>query len=186
MARRALLPLLLALACSRSPQPAPEPARTAAGVPAAAPQVAPAAPAPAPAPPPEVAVKEAVEVPPGAPTTASPLAVDAETVVDPGSTFRVVLAGSCRDARLMLLDASGAAVPAAETAEIGITTTLVVSPAAALTPGSRYQLRLDGATGRELHLGDRAYPPVRYALRAAGEQPPPAPKAPPRRRGKRR
>jgi hypothetical protein len=179
LARRALPLLALAAlvggaACSRSPQSvpaaAPEPSGTAATAPDAPPPTTPTPAAP------ERAVQEAVEVPPGEDATTAPLSADAETVVDPASSFRVVLAGTCRDARLLLLDAAGVALPASERAEVGATTVLRLIPTAPLVPGSRYQLRLDGALGRELHLGDHAYPPSRFALRAAGDPPPPAPK----------
>lgn len=172
--------LLACAACARKPEPAP----------AAAP-AAPPAPEPAPAPPPpppaapERAVKEALAVPPGEGATAAPLSPDGETVVDPASSFRVVLAGTCRDARLLLLDGSGAALPAGERAEVGDTTVLSLTPGAPLLPGSRYQLRLDGAVGRELHLSDHAYPPSRYALRAAGDPPPPPPRAVPKKKRRR-
>lgn len=184
--RLALLVLACA-ACSRSssqpsPAPAAEPAPVA--VPAESPGLAGAAAVEPP--PPEAAVREATEVPPGDGASAVPLSPDRETVVDPASRFRVVLAGMSRDGRLLLLDAAGAAVPAVESSEVGATTVLTLAPSAALTPGSRYQLRVDGAIGRELHLGERGYPPCRYTLRAAGDPAPPAAKAPHKKRGHRR
>jgi hypothetical protein len=197
LARRALVWPLLLLGCSRSSPPAaadssstgPTEVVAAAPAPGAAPTPAPT-PEPAqvatPAPEaPAAAVKEASELPPGDGSSPTPLSPDGETVVDPASRFRVVLAGASRDARLLLLDATGAAVPASEATEVGAATTLTLAPSTALTPGSRYQLRLDGAVGRELHLGDKGYPPSRYALRAAGEPPPSQAKAAPKRKRRR-
>lgn len=147
LGRRALLPLALLLA---------------------APSAHPESPAPA-------AIREAIALLP-AEATAS-LAAASETVIDPDATFRVVLAGTCQDGRLLLLDASGAAVPSAESREVGPATVLTLTPAAALVPGSRYQLRLDGVLGRELHVGTQAVAPARWELRVAGDPPPPPPKA---------
>src|SRR5690242_2656841 len=114
--RRALVPLTLLLACNRTPAPAPEPA----------PPAVEADPAPPPAPPPPApataAVREVVALQPG--DTIATLAAEGETEVDPSATFRVVLVGPSRDARLALHDAADAAVPAAATAEIGETTLL--------------------------------------------------------------
>ncbi len=180
--RRALLPLALLLGCDGSPRAEKPAAPAAPAVEAHGDPVPPPPPPPAP----ERAVKEAFEIPPGDPATPAPLAPEGETVVDPGARFRVALAGACRDARLLLFDGTGAAVPSTETAEVGPSTVRTLTPAAALTPGSRYQLRLDGAAGRELHLADRAYPPARYTLRAAGDPPPPAPKATPKKKRSRR
>lgn len=148
-ARRALLPLALLLAapCARA-----EPATAAPGA----------------------AIREAIALLPGESTAA--LAGAAETVIDPDATFRIVLAGACQDARLLLLDASGAAVPGAETRDVGASTVLTLTPAAALVPAGRYQLRLDGVLGRELHVGTQAIAPARWELRVAGDPPPPPPK----------
>jgi hypothetical protein len=168
--RRALLSLGLLLACEVSPKPeAPPPAPPA---PAAAEPEPPGVPATPP--PPEAAVtviREAVALLPGDVTTS--LGAESEPLIDPAATFRLVLAGACKDARLLLLDASGAAVPSSASVEVGETTVLTLSPAGGLTPGSRYLLRLDGVAERNLHLGDRAYTPATYPVRAAGEAPPP-------------
>lgn len=180
--------VLAAASCSRTPEQAPPaPPASVAATPsqeAAAPTGPAVDPVPPAAPPaaPEAAVKEASELPPGDGASPTPLSPDGETVVDPASRFRVVLAGASRDARLLLLDAAGAAVPASEAAEVGAATILTLAPSTALTPGSRYSLRLDGAVGRELHLGDKGYPPTRYALRAAGDPPPPPTRASPKKR----
>lgn len=128
------------------------------------------------------AIREAVALLPGEAT--APLTASAETLIDPDATFRVVLAGSCRDARLLLLDAVGQAVPGAETREVGAATVLTLTPAAALVPAGRYQLRLDGVFGREIHLGDQTVAPARWELRVAGDPPPP-PKAIRKKRGRR-
>lgn len=144
VARRALLPLALLLAA-----PAARAETTASAA----------------------AIREAIALLPGEATAA--LAATAETLVDPDATFRVVLAGACEDARLLLLDGSGAAVPGAETREVGPATILTLTPAAALVPAGRYQLRLDGVVGRELHVGTQAVAPARWQLRVAGDPPPP-------------
>ncbi len=181
MRHRPLLALALLLACNRQPPPPAEPAPEPAAAPAVTPALepAPAAP-PAPAPASSV-VREAAALQPGDTTAA--LTPDGVTAVDPSATFRVVLAGACRDARLALHDAADAAVPATAGVEIGETTVLTLSPAAPLLPGSRYQLRLDGAVARELHMGDRSFTPAVYALQATGEPPPARP--PPRKRSRR-
>src|SRR5512140_2835403 len=110
-----------------------------------------------------------------------PLAAEGETVVEPDARFRVELREASHDARLLLLNAADAAVPSTASHEIGDLTHLTLSPTEPLVPGSRYTLRLDGAVGRELHAGDRAYLPGLYPLRVAGEPPPPPP---PRKKGK--
>lgn len=149
LARRALLPLALLLA---APDARPEPGAAA----------------------PTAPIREAIALLPGEATAA--LAGTAETLIDPDATFRVVLAGSCQDARLLLLDGSGVAVPGAETREVGAATVLTLTPAAALVPAGRYQLRLDGVFGRELHVGTQVVAPARWELRVAGDPPPPPPK----------
>ena len=159
LARRALLPLALLVA---APAARPEPAaRPAAG---------------------STPIQEAIAILPGEAT--APLAAAAETLVDPDATFRVVLAGSCQDARLLLLDAAGAAVPGAETRDVGPATVLTLTPAAALVPAGRYQLRLDGVVGRELHVGTQAVAPARWELKVAGDPPPP-PARPAKKKGRR-
>jgi hypothetical protein len=126
-------------------------------------------------------VREAMAVQPGDAVAA--LTLEGRTAVDPTSTFRVVLAGRSEDARLALHDASDAAVASSGGIEIGETTVLTLSPSAPLVPGSRYQLRLDGAVTRELHMGGRSFTPAIYAIDVTGEPPPARP--PPRRRSRR-
>jgi len=180
MLRRSLLPLALLLACNRPPPPPPEPAPAPPAEPA---------PEPVPSPPPEppqpapasTLVREATALQPG--DTAAALTPDGQTAIDPSATFRVVLIGRCQDARLALHDAADAAVPATAGAEIGEATVLTLSPAAPLVPGSRYQLRLDGAVTRELHEGERSFTPAVYAVQVTGEPPPARP--PPRKRSRR-
>lgn len=95
-----------------------------------------------------------------------------ESVVDPASSFRVVLPGRSDDARLSLLDAADALVPATGTREVGERTVLVVTPRQPLVPASRYLLRLDGARGRDLHdAAGRSAGPVEIHLVAAGSPP---------------
>ena len=179
MRHRPLLALALLLACSRPPPPQPDPAPEPTAEPAPAPPPAPVTPA-APTPASSV-VREAAALQPGDTTAA--LSLDGVTAVDPSATFRVVLAGASRDARLALHDAADAAVPATAGVEIGEATVLTLSPSAPLVPGSRYQLRLDGAMARELHMGDRSFTPAVYALQATGEPPPARPT--PRKRSRR-
>jgi hypothetical protein len=178
MLRRALVPLALLVACRPGSAPtdaAPAPPPQVEAAPEAPPSPA-APPAPEPA---TAALREAIALQPG--DTRATLAADGETAVDPSARFRVVLAEPSRDARLTLYDATDAAVPASAATEIGDTTVLTLAPAAPLAPGSRYQLRLDGAGSRELHTGDRTLTPAAFLLRAAGE-PPQAPTPTPHRR----
>jgi len=181
----AALPLLLACdACDagRAPPTAPPPPPApAAEAPAATPAPG-AAPAPAAGPPqppvppqaePAAAlVREVLALQPG--DADLPLPADGEAAVDPSSSFRVVLSAPSKDARLALLDASDAAVPAVATTEVGQGTVLALAPSAPLVPGARYRLRLDGAVGRELHAGERPFLPASWELRAAGQPPPTA------------
>jgi hypothetical protein len=104
-----------------------------------------------------------------------PLGSGEETVVDAGATFRIEIAGALPDARLVLLDAADAIVPASGTREVGAASTFTLAPSAPLVPGSRYALRLDGARTRELHDGSgRAFAPLSLAILVAGEPPPKA------------
>lgn len=103
-----------------------------------------------------------------------PLRPGTEVVVDPSATFEVELSTRASDARLVLVDARDDLVPASATREIGPSTRLTLAPAAPLVPGSRYVLRLDGASDRELHDdGGRAFSAVTLPLLAAGSPPPP-------------
>lgn len=132
-----------------------------------APVTAAESPAPAPLPAP-LSSAEAVE-PSGARVELSP---STEAVVDPASTFRVVLPGRSDDARLSLLDAADALVPATGTREVGEQTVLTITPRDPLVPASRYLLRVDGARGRDLHdAAGRAAGPVELHLVAAGSPP---------------
>lgn len=134
---------------------------------ASAPAKASDAPPPPPLPAP-LAAAEAVE-PSGARVELSP---STEAVVDPASTFRVVLPGRSDDARLSLLDAADALVPSTGTREVGDQTVLGITPRQPLVPASRYLLRVDGARERDLHdEAGRAAGPVELHLVAAGSPP---------------
>jgi hypothetical protein len=109
-------------------------------------------------------------------TGPAPLSRDAETVVDPAATFEVELPARLTDVRLVLLDGGAAHVAARGAHELGPTTRLALAPAAPLVPGSRYVLRVEGATSRELRDGERTFGPISFALLAAGTPPPPEPK----------
>jgi len=180
---------LLALACERSPAgslpPPAAPLAPAASVPSEAPATT-AALAPPPAGP---------DADPGpAPLTRAtaqvgeavrPLARAGESQVDPAARFQVEVAAPLADARLSLFDAQEALVPCESVAEVASTSTrLSLAPAKPLRPGSRYTLRLEGASVKELHdLSGKAYLPVSLALLATG-QPPADPEK--KARGKRR
>jgi hypothetical protein len=98
-------------------------------------------------------------------------------VVHPAATFEVELSARAADARLVLVDARDDLVPASATREVGAGTKLTLAPAAPLVPGSRYLLRLDGASDRDLHDdAGRAFSAVTLPLLAAGTPPPPEPK----------
>ena len=112
-----------------------------------------------------------------------PLAPGAEVVVDPRATFELELAARAPDARLVLLDAREDFVAASSTRELGPSTRLTLAPAAPLVPGSRYALRLDGATTRALHdVTGQGYDPLTFPLLAAGAPPPPEAKRPARKK----
>ncbi len=116
------------------------------------------------------------------------LDVGRETVVDPAASFEVELSSGSSDARIVLLDGRDALVAANSSREVGAARTrLTLAPAAPLTPGSRYLLRVDGAATRELHdSAGRAYEPIAHPLLAAGSPPPPPePKEKPARRRRR-
>lgn len=166
VARRVLPALLLLWACEKAAppkpaalDPAPEPAAVAG----------PAEPSPAPA----ALFREAAALEPGQVVT--PLLPDDETRIDPSASFRLELSGPSQDARLTLLDASNAAVPATSRGEIGEATLLVLTPSGPLTPGARYQLRLDGASTRDFHVGEEAHAPLRFGLKVIGQPPSPPP-----------
>ncbi|BDG06519.1 hypothetical protein [Anaeromyxobacter oryzae] len=172
-------------ALAAPPPGAPAPSGTPSGTPEAAPpETAPPRPEPPPPPPPSpvtAVLRQVAAVEPGGAATA--LARTGETVVDPSVSFRVELAVPTTDARLVLLDGADALVSASGSQEVGATTRLTLSPAAPLTPGARYTLRVDGAVTRELHdSSGKAYAPAALALRAAGQPPPPEPKQKPKKR----
>jgi len=115
-----------------------------------------------------------------------PLAPGGEVVVDPAARFEVELSARAPDARLVLVDVREDLVSATGTRELGEGTRLTLVPAAPLTPGSRYALRLDGAADRELHdEAGRAFGPVTLPILAAGIPPPPEPKKPARKKKRR-
>ncbi|HEY6004565.1 MAG TPA: hypothetical protein VIV57_16955, partial [Anaeromyxobacter sp.] len=138
---------------------------------------------PAPAAPAPVSITRAVAAEPTGPSALSGVA---ETVIDPASSFHVEVSGRIADARLVLLDSADAHVPARSTCELGATTQLTLSPAAPLVPGSRYVLRVEGASRREVRDGDRSYAPLSFALLAAGTPPPPEPKRKPKSKSRKR
>jgi hypothetical protein len=110
----------------------------------------------------------------------------AEAVVDPGATFEVELTARTADARLVLVDARDDLVAASEARELSATTRLTLVPAVPLVPGSRYALRVDGASARELHdEAGQAYAPVSVPILVAGTPPPPEPKKPPKKKKRR-
>jgi hypothetical protein len=119
------------------------------------------------------------------PAGPAPLARDAETVVDPASSFEMELPARLEDARLVLLDSAEAHVAARSTREVGGSTRLTLAPSSPLVPGSRYVLRVEGAATREVRDGDRAYAPLSFPLLAAGTPPPPEPKRKAKRRKRR-
>src|SRR6266540_1362259 len=115
-----------------------------------------------------------------------PLAPGGEVVVDPAARFEVELSARAPDARLVLVDVREDLVSATGTRELGEGTRLTLVPAAQLTPGSRYALRLDGAADRDLHdESGRAFGPVTLPILAAGNPPPPEPKKPARKKKRR-
>lgn len=112
-----------------------------------------------------------------------PLSASAEAIIDPASSFRVVLPGRSDDARLSLLDGADALVPATATREVGAQTILALTPRAPLTPAARYVLRLDGARTRDLHdAAGRPAGPVDLPMVVAGTPPEPPRKAVRKRR----
>jgi hypothetical protein len=122
---------------------------------------------PAPLASPPVELVEAVALVPGASTALLSTEV---TTVDPNATFRVVLRGTAVDVRLVLLDSADAMASSAGARESGPRTTLTLQPATPLRPGTRYRLRVDGATAREVRLADgTTRAPVDLELLVAGE-----------------
>jgi hypothetical protein len=180
--------LAASLLLSAAGEPSKPPPATADAPPASAPlpPTAPSPAAPAPVPTPTAApLREAVALEPAG--NAIPLGREPETVVDPAASFRVELAVSLADARLVLLDGQDAHVAASAAQEVGPTTRLTLAPAAPLTPGSRYTLRIEGASRREVHdAAGKAYAPLSVVVLAAGSPPPAEPKRKPARKGRAR
>jgi hypothetical protein len=126
-------------------------------------------------------VAEAQALTPGSGT---PLLPADATPVDPAATFRVVLKGRLPDARLSLLEGD-AMVPSAGAREAGLATTLSLQPTAPLRPGSRYRLRVDGATRREITAADGSRrAPVEWVLQATGEPPADRSRAKPKKKAR--
>jgi hypothetical protein len=116
--------------------------------------------------------------------TLTPLDAGSENAVDPRATFRVELPLSLADARLSLLDGADAMLPCSGTREVGQATVLALTPAAALAPGARLRLRVDGAATRELQASDgRRFRPLEWMVVVTGEA---EPRKGPGKRGKRR
>jgi hypothetical protein len=177
-------------AASAATVAAPDPSVDATGEPEAVATVgttAGAPPPPAPPPLPAAAIlRSAVALEPGPPGQRVVLAAGAEVVVDPRATFEIELSARTPDARLVLVDGRDDLVAASGTREVAGTTRLTLAPNAPLVPGSRYALRLDGASQRELHdEAGRAFTPLTFPVLAAGTPPPREPKRPaPKRTGK--
>jgi hypothetical protein len=167
---------MAALSCSGEPAPTPAPAPATAPAPTPPAAQAPAAPA-------SIPITRAVAE---GSAGASALSAAAETLVDPASAFHVEMTGRIEDARLVLLDGSDAHVAATSTRELGASTHLTLAPASPLVPGSRYVLRVEGASKREVRDGERSYAPSSFALLAAGTPAPPEPKKKPKSKRKRR
>jgi hypothetical protein len=111
------------------------------------------------------------------------LSPSTEAIVEPASSFRVVLPGRSDDARLSLLDGRDDLVPAKATREVGLETVMTVTPEQPLVQAAHYLLRVEGASGRELHdAAGRAAGPVELHMVVAGSAPEPEKKAPKRKR----
>jgi len=101
---------------------------------------------------------------------------DGPVVVDAKSTFRVVLSVRSPDARLALYDGADAIVPADGGREISDATTVTLKPSKPLEPGGLYQLRLDGASSREVHdEAGSAFQPLFVSVQVKGGDAPPPP-----------
>lgn len=123
---------------------------------------------------------------PGAAGEPDRLLRDGEAVVSPEARFAVEAGVPLADARLVLYDGQEALVESEGAAEIGSASSrFTLAPAAPLRPGSRYVLRLEGSQGREVHdLQGRAFRPLSFPLRVAGEPPRDTPAS--RSKGKRK
>lgn len=184
---RALALLLALCACAPAPAPSPPPGPPAAAAPPSTPAPTSAADAPADSRTAEpgaaplaepVAVAELAPAPLGAAAAVdsageSALRKDGESLVTAGARFRVDLAAPLPDARLSLYDAQEALVASEGSTEIGSQATrFTLAPARPLRRGARYALRVEGASGKELHdLDGRAYLAVSLALRVSGDPP---------------
>jgi hypothetical protein len=181
MTSRALAVVLLAAAAACRPS-APPAGQGSTATPTATPTATDTAP-PIPPPPVPPPIRAALAREPAG-TTA--LTATGESVVDSAATFEVELEPRLADARLVLLDAADAHVPAQDVREIGATTRLTLAPEKPLVPAARYVLRADGAASREMHDADgRAYAAVAFAILVAGDPPPPEPAKPPRKHRRR-
>jgi hypothetical protein len=111
---------------------------------------------------------------------------DGEAVVQAAARFAVEAGVPLADARLVLYDGQEALVEAEGAAVIGSASSrFTLVPSAPLRPGSRYVLRLEGSQGREVHdLSGRAFRPLSFPLRVAGE--PPREEPPRRSKGKKK
>lgn len=115
---------------------------------------------------------------------APPVPLDlAGAAVDPGATFELRVSAPVRGARLVLLDAQDAMVPAGSDAEPGAVSRFTLVPLEPLRPGSRYQLRLEGLESRLVRSEDgRVFEPAVLPLTTTGEPPPKAPSRKPTRK----
>jgi len=169
-----LAPLALALAACQAPSPGEPVAPTAPGPGAANVAAAGnlAGAAPIALPPPVLELRGTSASATGRSST-TPLSPAAETTVEPGSSFLVELPVALADARLSLLDGADGMIPSTGTREVGQATVLRLTPAAALPPGTRLRLRIDGASTRELHGADgRRFAPLEWPVQVAGEPEP--------------
>jgi len=117
------------------------------------------------------------------PATVTPLDL-AGTTVDPNGTFELRSQLPLRAARLVLLDAQDAMVPATVDSEIGTSSRFTLVPLEPLRPGSRYLLRLEGLVSQALQGGDGStFEPVAFPLLTSGEPPQ---KPPPKKSSKKR
>jgi hypothetical protein len=171
------LALALAVLCLAAQDPAAPATGSAPAVP----------PAPSPAPPPipsaAALLRSAVAVEPAQRIALVP---GGEVVVDSGATFEIELSARLPDAVLALVDGRDDLVASTSSRELAAGTRLTLSPAAPLVPGSRYVLRIDGASQRDLHdEAGRAFAPLTLPILVAGSPPPPEPKKPARRKKRR-
>jgi len=166
----AVAALALLAACQRGAEPAPPPAP--------APEAAPRPLKEPTALPQNVSglLREGVALEPG--DHPVKLLSDGPVLVDPRSTFRVVLTIRSPDARLALYDGADAIVPADGGRVVAEATTVTLRPSKSLEPGGLYQLRLDGAASREVHdEAGGAFQPLFVTVQVKGGEAPPPPAA---------